>query len=58
MDGTNRKKFFNKLYDNIETLQEIVKQQEKQLIELLTKLDKVNGVDFAEDELDNKNDNY
>lgn len=53
MVQTEKNKIFNELNDNIKTLQEIIKQQEKLLIDLLTELDKVNGknIDFTEDDL-------
>ena len=58
MEQSKKNKIFVDLNKNIKTLKETIKLQEKLLVELLTELDKSNGIEynFNEDIL-NKEDN-
>lgn len=60
MEQTEKNKIIVDLNENIKTLKETIKQQEKLLVQLLTELDKTNGIeyDFDEDILDNEENDY
>jgi len=60
MEQSKKNKIFVDLNKNIKTLKETIKLQEKLLVELLTELDKSNGIEynFNEDILNKEDNNY